>query len=224
MQVKVAVFDLDDTLFNELDYVRSGLFHVAHILAGKLGWDEGDLRQALLTSLQVSRDQVFDRVLAQMGEDTSELIEFCVASYRAHKPDIELSSDVLELLEHLAQEVSLYIVTDGHAKVQKTKCVSLGLWDHPGIKACYVTYQLGPEFAKPSTRCFQMIAEREQCQPSDIVYIGDNPDKDFVGIKPLGFRTIRVMTGQHKHKVVNDEYDAEVSVANLQAAIEQLEF
>ena len=30
-----------------------------------------------------------------------------------------------------------------------------------------------------------------------MLYVADHPRKGFVGIKPLGFRTLRVLTGQH---------------------------
>jgi putative hydrolase of the HAD superfamily len=38
----------------------------------------------------------------------------------------------------------------------------------------------------------------ENAIPQDLIYIGDNPKKDFVNLKKDGFRTVRVMTGEHK--------------------------
>lgn len=69
--------------------------------------------------------------------------------------------------------------------------------------------------SKPSLYCFQLIAKKEKVEPKNIVYIGDNPTKDFVGIKPLGFRTIRVMTGQHKNKQLSSDYEAELKIHSI---------
>ena len=218
MKIKVIVFDLDDTLFDELDYVRSGLNHTAMALADRQGWDVADISRQLLASLKVSRSHIFDRVLEQQGAHSQALVDFCVTTYREHTPDIRLARKVNELLKILSLSYPLYIVTDGHAGVQNNKLSALGLSDNSAISRCYATYAFGPEYAKPSPKCFQMIAESEGCQPSDIVYIADNPDKDFVGIRPHGFRTIRVMTGQHRHKSVRPEFDAEIRAADVFAA------
>lgn len=218
MKIKVIVFDLDDTLYDELDYVRSGLNFTGEALANKLDWDVTETRLQLKASLQVSRSNIFDRVLQQNGVHSQELVEYCINTYREHLPDIRLAHKVKELLKILALSYPLYIVTDGHAGVQNNKLSVLGLSGSAIISRCYATYECGPEYAKPSPLCFQKIAETEQCQPEEIVYIADNPDKDFVGIKPLGFRTIRVMTGQHRNKTVSREYDAEMRAADVFAA------
>lgn len=49
-----------------------------------------------------------------------------------------------------------------------------------------------------------------------MVYIGDNPYKDFVGIKPLGFRTVRVCRGQYKEIVKTEEYEAGYRIKSLE--------
>ena len=222
MKVKVIIFDLDDTLYGELDYVRSGLSCIALDLEQVLDVSSNQLYQDLLLSLAENRSEIFDRVLKKYDVWNEELIQQCVSRYREHIPNIKLSTDVLQLIEKLAKEFSLYVVTDGHAGVQNMKLKTLGLSDNPAIKHCYATYALGDDYGKPSPKCFQMICENEQCNPEDIVYIGDNPDKDFLGIRPLGFRTIRLMQGQHSHKIVPPESDAEIKALDLFSACENL--
>lgn len=221
MKVKVIVFDLDDTLYNELDYVRSGLANVALDLEPIIKISSNEIYQALLLSLAESRDEIFDRVLKKYDAWNDELLQQCVSSYREHTPNIKLSNEVQNLIQTLAEDFILYVVTDGHAGVQTMKLKTLGLIDNPAIKKCYATYALGNEYAKPSPKCFEMICENEQCNPEDVVYIGDNPDKDFIGIRPLGFKTIRLMQGQHSHKEVVPEADGEIKVADLFTACER---
>jgi putative hydrolase of the HAD superfamily len=51
--------------------------------------------------------------------------------------------------------------------------------------------------------------------PDEVIYIGDNPHKDFVGIKPLGFRTVRIMRGNHRHVEMPPEYEADHRISSL---------
>ena len=47
------------------------------------------------------------------------------------------------------------------------------------------------------------------------MYVGDNPAKDFVNIKPLGVYTIRLLKGTHSSVVAKPRYDAHVSIRDL---------
>jgi putative hydrolase of the HAD superfamily len=47
------------------------------------------------------------------------------------------------------------------------------------------------------------------------VYIGDDPRKDFRGIRPLGFRTIRLRRGAHAGQEVGADLDAECETRDL---------
>ena len=45
--------------------------------------------------------------------------------------------------------------------------------------------------------------------------MGDNPHKDFVGIKPLGFQTIRIKQGSYKNVEVTKDYEAHLTLGSL---------
>ena len=192
---------------------------MAEYLAERFNWSQDDVDRQLQQSMAVSRDKIFDRVLTQKGVWSEQLITDCVDIYRQHMPNIRLSHQTKRLLKEAASDYSLYVVTDGHATVQQNKLDILGLTSSVYIKRCFATYALGMDHAKPSPKCFQMIADNEQCLPEQIVYIADNARKDFVGIKPLGFRTIRVETGQHRSVKLDSEHEAEFLAEDLTAAI-----
>ena len=166
MTIKVIVFDLDDTLLDELDYVRSGLRHTANVLAEKFRWDPEDTERQLIESLAVSRSNIFDRVLAQKGVLSDELIQFCVETYRTHWPSIRLSNKIKRLLKSAAMDYSLYIVTDGHAGVQNTKLEALGLLNSSLIQKCFATDEWGEGYVKPAPGCFFEITKRERVPKS----------------------------------------------------------
>jgi putative hydrolase of the HAD superfamily len=45
--------------------------------------------------------------------------------------------------------------------------------------------------------------------------VGDNVKKDFVGIKPLGFNTVRVLRGNYAHYVADEAHEAARIIQSL---------
>jgi putative hydrolase of the HAD superfamily len=97
-------------------------------------------------------------------------------------------------------------VTDGNKLVQAKKVSALNIsrW----FRKVLITHRYGVQHAKPSTYCFEKIRQMERCQYHEMAYIADNPHKDFVGLKPLGILTVRVMTGSHRHIELAPAYEA----------------
>ncbi|GCD81159.1 HAD family hydrolase [Parageobacillus thermoglucosidasius] len=211
--MKVVVFDLDDTLYDELTFVRSGFRAVAAFLRNIINISEEELFEWMWTRLQTNgRGAIFDDLLHHFGAYSKTMVRKCISVYRMHKPDIVLPETTITCLEQL-KDRPLYIVTDGNKIVQHNKLEALHLYKK--MKHCYVTHRYGIHNAKPSPYCFMHIVKREKVSPHDVVYIGDNPKKDFVGIKPLGFRTIRVMTGQYRSIEMPKEYEADIRIESL---------
>ncbi|PCJ50633.1 MAG: haloacid dehalogenase [Gammaproteobacteria bacterium] len=220
--LKVIVFDLDDTLYSELDYVRSGLEQVAFSLTEEFCIPKQTLYKLLLKSLEISRSEIFNRVLKEIGFFNQANLKRCIQLYRQHEPQIYLYSSTLEAIKKLAESYSIYIVTDGHKLVQERKLRALKLYDSSFIQKAFITHRYGLNNAKPSPYCFNLICKAEKVSPENVVYIADNAKKDFIGIKPLGFKTIRVNIGQHKHACYSIEHEAELVVKDLSDAIQSL--
>ncbi len=213
----VLVFDLDDTLYDESSYVRSGFQFVAEYLEQTYQIPASASYQLMLEKLKSGRGRIFDDLLLQFGIINKKLVKKCVSIYRRHQPEISLypeADDCLHRLQHYPQ----YIVTDGNKVVQANKIKALKL-EHR-FKFCYITHRYGIKNAKPSPYCFQKICEREKVTPKEVVYIADNPYKDFVGIKPLGFKTVRVMKGQYKAIELPEEFEASYRLDSLQELTE----
>jgi len=210
----ILVFDLDDTLYDELSYVRSGLAAVARFVAAETGADVATLRQFLDESLALGRSQVFDRAFARAGLGGRRLIRRALGVYRLHRPEITLYPAAERCLERFAG-LRTFIVTDGNSTVQARKVAALGLESR--VERAFLTYRHGHHRAKPSPWCFERIRALTGAPAADVIYVGDNPAKDFVGIRPLGYGTIRVLTGQHAQVVAKPGFDAARSVPDLDA-------
>ena len=217
----IVVFDLDDTLYPELSYVEGGFRAVARELERRWGIDPDEAVATMLESLHADgRGTQFEAVVERFGLTGRQSIRRLVSVYRHHEPRIALPAASRGVLERL-RDRPLYLVTDGHKVVQANKVDALGIRGY--FRHCYLTHRYGIAHRKPSPRVFRLIAARERCAPGDVVYVADDPSKDFRGIRPLGFRTIRVRTGWHADAVAPEAEDAEHAVRRLEDAVGVIE-
>lgn len=212
---QVVVFDIDDTLYLERDYVRSGFRAAGAWAQSALGVT--DLAEQAWKAFESGvRGTIFDVALRSCGCETSpETIPQLVACYRDHVPDIKLLDDARNCLDVLSLEagVALAIVTDGPLASQQAKARSLGLatWS----KHLIFTEALGMGFAKPSPGAFELIEQRLGVKGAQCAYVADNPVKDFAGPRRLGWTTIRVRREGGLHCAVDSGNDVDREVADL---------
>ena len=209
----ILVFDMDDTLYDEATYVQSGLKAVAQWLASTLNQSADHLHLEMTQILNcLGRGRVFDTLLQRHARSSRKLVDECVRCYRKHAPAIRLHEAGRDCLRRF-RKLPLYVVTDGNKTAQSAKARALGL--EKIVRKVFITHRYGVQHAKPSAHCFQIIQQLEKTPPQNIVYIGDNPAKDFVGINPLGFRTIRVLTGPNATAVARPGFDAQITIRTL---------
>ena len=192
------VFDLDDTLILEKDFVYSGFKAVDYWLASYLAID-GFFESAWQLFGEGSRGNIFDLVLERAGYDASpELVHTMIHVYRNHKPQISLLPDSVELLRILGKN-RLALITDGYPKTQWNKIKALDLGSYIG--KIIVTGDWGREFWKPHTRAFIEVS-KEYSGP-ECIYIGDNPSKDFDAPRLLNWSpSIRIRRSGSQHEAI----------------------
>ncbi|WEK44389.1 MAG: HAD family hydrolase [Candidatus Sphingomonas colombiensis] len=208
-----VVLDLDDTLYLERDYVRSGFNAVGRHLAGQ-GVMEDFSERAWALFESGLRNTIFDAALASSASiSITELVEI----YRAHQPDIALCPDAIRFLERFPANRPLGMVTDGPITSQAAKVRALGLEQR--ISPIVMSDSFGVTFRKPHDRPFETIERALGVAPERIVYIGDNPLKDFVTPRRRGWRTIRIRRplGEHTARLMVGEYAAHTTVTTLDA-------
>jgi putative hydrolase of the HAD superfamily len=189
-----VLFDMDDTLYPEHEFVDGGFAAVATWLAPRLGVPADELRARLWTLHgRDGRGRLFDTLLEEhaAGPDP-DLVRACLLLYRTHTPRLRPFRGVPALLESLqAGGVRLGIVSDGTPAVQHRKLAGLG-----GIAGRFevvvMTGELGPDAAKPSPIPFRVACRLLDLVPADVVYVGNDPRKDFAGARDAGLATVRV--------------------------------
>ena len=214
----IIVFDLDEVLYDEKTYVISGFRDVSEFLEKDEAIPKKIIFEYLKRRLKNGRERIFNDLLDNFRIYSQKNLEKCISVYRTHTPKIKLYSDAKDCLKRL-KNYPLYIVTDGNKIVQKNKIKALNLENH--IKKIILTSNYGSRNSKPSTFCFQKICDMEKTSPTNLVYIGDDPHKDFVGLKREGFKTIRLFKGRFKNERLSKEFEADYKIKSLKEINEE---
>lgn len=180
-QIRGVVFDLDDTLYSEKEYVFSGFKAVA----GYLGNPEYADR---LWYFFAAGKPALDELLSEISEPDQK--EACLKVYREHSPVISLYHGIPDLLKELkAAHIRVGIITDGRVIGQRAKLNALGL--SALVDDIIITDELGGVmFRKPNSISFRIMQTRWQIPFEEMIYVGDNPEKDFQAPRQLGMHTM----------------------------------
>ena len=131
--VQVVVVDLDDTLFPERDYVRSGFAAVDEEVRRAFGVTGFGTAAWTLFEAGV-RGRIFDEALGSLGLPAdAATVKTLIKCYRAHRPSIDLYPDVAVSIRALGGRARAAIVSDGPLAAQERKVDALGLptWFDP---------------------------------------------------------------------------------------------
>ena len=235
--ITTVIFDLDDTLYDEIEYCKSGFDAVAEFLANstesvsanpaivptnvrrifKVLWEQFSTGNhtktfnAALDELEISYDD--------------ELIVELIEVYRRHKPKITLPPDSRDALCELSTKYTLALLTDGFLPGQQLKVQALGIEKY--FKSIVYTEQLGRDSWKPSPVGFEKILQTLETRPENTVYIADNEKKDFIAPNKLGFATIQILRPARLHTSVHGQAGAAAQhiirqISLLSALLERL--
>ena len=210
--ITTVVFDMDDTLYDEVDFCRSGFDAVAAFLANvpnlTASPTEKQIRDAFGAQFDAgNRTAVFNTALDELGiAYEPETIKHLVGVYREHTPEITLPAESKDVLGLLYREYVLALLTDGFLPTQRLKAHALGLQQY--FQAIIYTEELGRECWKPSTKGFKHLLKQLHEKPSNCVYVADNAKKDFIGPKQLGMNTIQLIRPNRLHDTPHANADA----------------
>ena len=191
----LVAFDLDDTLYKEIDFLKSAYREIALRAA------QGDQRLAsdlLVQMVNTYRNggNAFKQLNQLLGKKTP--VEEYLAIYRAHRPDIHLTPETREMLEELkAAGIVIALITDGRSVQQRNKIAALALnrWIADGD--IVISEEIGSE--KPSEANYRRLMELHP-DAGRFVYVGDNPAKDFIAPNRLGWTTVCLLdNGENIH-------------------------
>jgi len=197
--IKCVAFDMDDTLYDEADYYRSGFAVAARQIADDFKLKDIAIFESLWEIFNSGNHKTtFDSAGEKFGVTFDKnYIEKLVNVFRGHKPDINLPSESRRVLENLKSHYKLGLVTDGYLPAQELKVAALGIGKF--FDCIIYTEKLGSEHWKPSPKGFEKLLTDLGVTASESIYVGDNLKKDFLSPNQMGFKTIRIVRAKRLH-------------------------
>lgn len=211
--LRAVVFDIDDTLYLERDYVRSGFEALNPLIQARFGVsDFAAVCWALFE--QGVRGNTFNRAMEQLHlEPDPELLAGLVQAYRQHTPQISLLTDAKQCLDKAKTLFDIAFLTDGPLSSQRAKAKALNLEAY----SSHIVYTAQISAPKPSPLGFSSLADSLGHAPQAMIYIADNPTKDFAGPKSLGWHTLRVRRPGALHRELASRGDVDAECTDFYA-------
>ena len=194
--IKAVVFDLDDTLISEKEYIKSGFKVISQKISKEYNLDNQYVYRLLIDLFNENAKNVFNRLLDKLNiKYNDEYIKELIHEYRGHMPQISLYEDAKEILAYLYNtDLKLGIITDGYAITQRNKLKVLDI--EKNFDYVVITDELGREFWKPHRKPYDIVKEQLGLEYEEMVYVGDNITKDFITANKLGMTTICIVRGE----------------------------
>ena len=202
--IQAIIFDMDDTLYLERDYVRSGFYAVGEAIScpefGAFCWAR---------FLDGIRGNTFN-LACEAFPHISASIQELVGIYRTHLPQITLCPDAYAFITTTRLRTGL--ISDGPIQSQRAKYRALGLV--PWIECPVFTQETCAP--KPAPAAFQLVAYTLNIPYENCLYLGDNPKKDFAGAKEIGMKTVRIRRKDSLHFDMDSGDDVDREIQSLE--------
>ena len=209
---KVVVFDLDDTLYNEVDFLKSAYKEISIKIVDDINVSNEVVYGDML-EYYYNKKNVFEEILLKYNSclNLPELLNL----YRNHKPQINLSEDKIEVLNFFkSKNFSLGLLTDGRSFQQRNKIEALNLiqW----FTEIVISEEFGSE--KPSINNYRSF--EKVFGDGHYYYIADNVSKDFISPNKLNWTTICLKDKglnihQQNTSMVNKDYLAKHTISEF---------
>ena len=191
-QDTVIVFDLDDTLYNEVDFLKSAYQEIAKKID-----PNNPVLYGRMFSMYRRGENVFNFLTSLYNVPIANLIEW----YRQHVPNITLFDGVKDVLHAIKKhEGKIAIITDGRSSTQRNKISQLGVDDF--IDLIIISEEIKSE--KPNEHNYRLV--EEHFKATDYTYIADNLKKDFITPNKRNWNSIALVDNGKNIHINKDEY------------------
>lgn len=207
----VICFDLDDTLYNEIDFLKSAYQEIAKHISG----EDWEFLYAKMFSLYRKNENVFNFLETNYAIATEDLLNM----YRTHNPTLNPFAGVLPLLRAIKKgNATLCVITDGRSITQRNKLNALGILDY--FDLVIISEEIGSE--KPNEVNYKLVEEKYP--NSNYTYIADNFKKDFIIPNQRNWNSIGVIdNGLNIHNHCFDHQKEKNRPKNLVISIDRIQ-
>lgn len=215
--IKAVAFDLDDTLISKRKYDYVCFKSVAEYLSKKFNLNFQEIYFSLLKEYdELNRAHPIDAVLKKYKIFSKKLLKKLIEVYRNTRTHSCLYKDTIPILKR-AKKMGLLtiLVSDGKIEAQNKKIKNTGIKKY--FSKVIFTYSFGENRKKPDPAPFKQILNELKVKGKEMIYVGDNPYRDFVEVKKLGIHTMRIKRtdGQFRLTELPQEYEADQNIYQL---------
>ena len=174
---KVIVFDLDDTLMYELDFLKSAYKEIARVVDIS---NEDFLFEKMLNNYFLGNN-----VFQMLKDDYPNFeVQDLLQLYRNHYPQLTLDINVETVLNFCKNKgYKIGLISDGRSKTQRNKLKALEI--ETFFDLIVISEEFGSE--KPTRANFEVF---HQYKANEYIYVADNTNKDFITPNVLGWTSI----------------------------------
>ncbi|PCF78600.1 haloacid dehalogenase [Staphylococcus intermedius] len=197
---KVMIFDLDDTLYDQLSGFEYAYYR--HFGDTEIGVERlyrhfclysEELFEATQTGALSLADMHIIRITRAVADFDIELPEEKARAfqrdYEYAQQHIALSPTMIEMLQYLVRnDVKLGLLTNGESDRQRAKMKALGLNQYIPESNMFVSAEL--HMSKPDPAIFETVGKQLEVDSSEPYFIGDHFDNDIFGAMQVGWKTI----------------------------------
>ncbi len=201
-RLRALVFDLDDTLFDAQVWQLAALQAGADLRglnpeASQRVISDYELRQNLLDP------SLYNALLQASSQSDSGVniraLHDAVQSYSGQGHTWLPYPGVVESLLAAGKLYRLVLLCDGRQETQRSKVEALRV--EPLFHEVIYSDELdGPRCRRPDPRGLEHCALRLKLDPGSILFIADDPVRDFACARLIGMPSCRVFTGPHRRR------------------------
>jgi len=200
--LKAILFDIDDTLYSTTEFAEQARRNSIQAMID-MGLDvdfETGFRELkeVISEFQSNYDRHYDKLLRRLpwkalgGTNPALLVAAGVVAYHETKfRQLRPFRDAEDALRRLSEntELILGILTEGLEIKQAEKLIRLGVVKYLDPRALFISDQVG--ISKPNPKLYRYALDRLGLPAEEVMYVGDNPDRDMAPAREVGIITVR---------------------------------
>lgn len=218
---KILLFDLDQTILNR----DESLYRFLNWQINFLQLIPQNSKQKFIQRFielddhgRVWKDQVYHQLSIEFNftkYTVNELLTIYISDFNKFSVAFEHAEITIK---HLYQNgYKLGLISNGRTPFQEHNFYALGLSEY--FSGIFVSEAL--QMRKPQPEIFLYVCTQFDCNPSDCIFIGDNPIADIAGTKNVGMRTIFFNSNNQQNCFIADEqiqhfYDLETAIRRIE--------
>jgi putative hydrolase of the HAD superfamily len=225
MKLKAVIFDLDHTLFDRHGTLREVAKQFRHSFRIREGVTDEEIARLWCYADDHFVYDGWKYVLAYLSENGVFEEPPLYDDYRSFvyenfaRTAVRFDETMPMLLTLKKRGYAVGLITNGNHALQYRKLQMLGLqyiFDEIIVSGDVMV-------EKPDREIFRMMCEKLSLEPSQMVYVGDNPRNDIAGARGAGYHTVWMRsTGMWDYEVAPADESVD-RVEEIPAAVERIE-